>query len=76
MYYQYLSDCFIVYLRTVDEDAERRLKLKPGQKVCQFCYEKEPSQSEQEQRSSTDDDAYDMNHLMQHRSPLKPAPHY
>ena len=37
----------------------RELKLKPGQKLCWFCYEKEPSQSEQEQRSSTDDDAYE-----------------
>ena len=48
-----------MYLRTVDEDAARRLKLKPGQKLCRFCYEKEPSQSEQEQRSSTDDDTYE-----------------
>ena len=48
-----------MYLRTVDEDAARQLKLKLGQKLCRFCYEKESSQSEQEQRSSTDDYAYE-----------------
>ena len=49
---------FVVYLRTVHEDAARQLKLKP--RSCGgFLMEKEPSQSEQEKSSSTDDDAYE-----------------
>ena len=56
----YFLIVLVVYLRPVDEDAARRLKLKPGQKLYQFCYEKEPSQYEQEQRSSTDDDVYEL----------------